>query len=127
MTNNRKTACSTPDPRLPCRDSERTSQPLLHGSTAQHCADGIDSQIRSSLVTEGDGEGESSMNILDIDDLAELFHCSREKLKRMARSGELPAFKFGKSWYVRADDLERLLSDKVQSSRHLRRIQEDSP
>lgn len=65
-------------------------------------------------------------NILDIQDIAELFTCSREKIKRMARSGELPAFKFGRRWYVLRDDLERFLSDKVQSSRHLRRIQESS-
>jgi hypothetical protein len=45
----------------------------------------------------------------------------------MARSGELPAFKFGKRWYVLRNDLERFLSDKVESSRHLRRIQEVSP
>jgi excisionase family DNA binding protein len=66
-------------------------------------------------------------NVLDVDDIAELFNCSREKIKRMARSGGLPAFKFGKHWYVLRDDLEHFLSDKVESSRHLRRIQESSP
>jgi excisionase family DNA binding protein len=128
MTNNRKVACSTPDPRPSCRASGRTHQSLLRGSTVQQCSDRVDRQRLSSLETaEADGEGERYVNILDIDDLAELFHCSREKLKRMARSGELPAFKFGKSWYIREEDLERFLSGKVQSSRHLRRIQEVSP
>jgi len=47
--------------------------------------------------------------VLDMFDVAELFKCSREKVKRMARSGELPAFKFGKHWYIRRDDLERFL------------------
>jgi excisionase family DNA binding protein len=42
--------------------------------------------------------GASCKNVLDIGDIAELFNCSREKVKRMARSGELPAFKFGKCW-----------------------------
>ena len=76
---------------------------------------------------EKGGIGAGSKNVLDIDDIAELFDCSREKVKRMARSGELPAFKFGKRWYVLRDDLEHFLSDKVESSRHLRRIQEVSP
>jgi excisionase family DNA binding protein len=48
--------------------------------------------------------------VLDIGDIAEMFNCSREKIKRMARRGEIPAFKFGKHWYVRRDDLERFLA-----------------
>ena len=63
-------------------------------------------------------------SVLDVQDVAEIFDCSREKIKRMARRGELPAFKFGKIWYVRPNDLERFLSNKVESNRHLRRIQE---
>ena len=56
--------------------------------------------------------------------MAALFRCSTEKIKRMARRGELPAFKFGKHWYVRQVDLERYLADRVESKGHLRRIQE---
>lgn len=63
--------------------------------------------------------------ILDVRDLAEIFKCSREKIKRMARQGKLPAFKFGKHWYVRQDDLERFLSNQVESEGHLRRDQEN--
>ena len=66
----------------------------------------------------------SEKSLLDIYDLAEIFKCSAEKIKRMARRGELPAFKFGKAWYVRSTDLERFLADAVESNRHLRRIQE---
>ena len=66
----------------------------------------------------------SEKSVLDIHDLAEIFNCSAEKIKRMARRGELPAFKFGKAWYVRPNDLERFLADAVESNRHLRRIQE---
>jgi excisionase family DNA binding protein len=58
---------------------------------------------------------------LDVCDVAEIFKCSREKVNRMARRGELPAFKFGNRWYVFQDDLERFV---VQSRCHLRRIQE---
>jgi excisionase family DNA binding protein len=62
--------------------------------------------------------------VLDVADVAELFKCSREKVKRMARRGELPAFKFGKHWYIRREDLERFLKESVESNGHLRRIQE---
>lgn len=78
-------------------------------------------------MEEGELTGTPQKDVLDIGDIAELFGCSREKVKRMARSGELPAFKFGKSWYVRQHDLERFLADKVESNRHLRCIQEVSP
>jgi hypothetical protein len=37
------------------------------------------------------------------------------------------AFKLGKCWYVRRNDLERFLAHKVESSCHLCRIQEVSP
>jgi excisionase family DNA binding protein len=66
-----------------------------------------------------------SGKVLDVRDLAEIFKCSREKIKRMARRGSLPAFKFGKHWYVRQDDLERFLANQVKSGCHLRRDQEN--
>ncbi len=60
-------------------------------------------------------------SVLDVRDLAQIFNCSAEKIKRMARRGELPAFKFGKIWYVRPNDLEQFLANAVESRRHLRR------
>ncbi len=107
-----------------------TGEPALHqqGLEPQSCSDGSEKQNRSTAATlESSQKGGDSESILDVSDVADLFHCSREKIKRMARSGELPAFKFGKRWYVLRHDLERFLSDKVESSRHLRRIQEVSP
>lgn len=50
--------------------------------------------------------------VFSVGKVAEIFKCSREKIKRMARRGELPAFKFGKRWYLRKDDLERVLSSR---------------
>ena len=67
---------------------------------------------------------DSITEVLDVRDVAEIFKCSREKIKRMARRGELPAFKFGKHWYLRKKDLERFLSGRVELNGHLRRIQE---
>ena len=53
--------------------------------------------------------------VLGVDELANLFRCSTEKVKRLARSGKLPAFKVGKSWFVRERDLE-LYIDRVLAS-----------
>jgi excisionase family DNA binding protein len=48
--------------------------------------------------------------VLGVDQLAEFFNCSTEKIKRLARRGELPAFKFGKTWFVREQDLEAYIT-----------------
>jgi excisionase family DNA binding protein len=77
-------------------------------------------RVEGGTGTLADGPTE----VLDVCDIAEIFKCSREKIKRMARRGELPAFKFGKHWYVRKDDLERFLTGRVELRRHLRRVQE---
>lgn len=59
--------------------------------------------------------------LLTVEQLASLFVCSKEKIKRMLRRGELPGFKFGKCWFVRSEDLEQELKTEVHSERHLRR------
>jgi excisionase family DNA binding protein len=48
-------------------------------------------------------------------EVAELFRCSSEKVKRQARAGKLPGFKFGKFWYFRRPDIDRIISQAVQS------------
>lgn len=53
--------------------------------------------------------------ILSVDQLASLFQCSTAKINRRSRSGELPAFKFGKSWFVRERDLETYIQRKLKS------------
>jgi excisionase family DNA binding protein len=65
------------------------------------------------------------MRVLGVDELAKIFDCSRESIKRKARAGELPAFKLGKFWYVREEDLEQHLSSTVHLNGHLRRVQEN--
>ena len=52
--------------------------------------------------------------ILGVDELALLFQCSTAKINRRSRSGELPAFKFGKSWFVRERDLETYIQRKLK-------------
>lgn len=63
--------------------------------------------------------------VFDVDRLASIFKCSTEKIKRMCRSGELPAFKFGKSWYVHEHALEQHLASAVQLRCHLRCSQQE--
>ena len=81
--------------------------------------------IGLSAQTNHGPSGSVSARVLDVGDLAEIFKCSREKIKRMARRGDLPAFKFGKHWFMRQDDLEHFLTNQVQSGCHLRRDQEN--
>jgi excisionase family DNA binding protein len=59
--------------------------------------------------------------VLGIDELAIFFGCSTEKIKRQARMGELPAFKFGKSWYVREQDLQSFIERAVETGADPRR------
>ena len=61
---------------------------------------------------------------MSVDDLCKIFNCSQEKVKRMARKGDLPAFKFGKAWHFFEEDVERFLRAAVNSRCHLRRDQE---
>lgn len=56
--------------------------------------------------------------VLGVDELAAFFGCSTEKIKRRARTRDLPAFKFGKSWYVREEDLHRYIQCAVESTRN---------
>ena len=87
-------------------------------------ANGTDQRDARQVVSEAERVAHAITEVLDVGDVAEIFKCSREKIKRMARRGELPAFKFGKHWYLRKDDLERYLSGRIELSGHLRRIQE---
>jgi excisionase family DNA binding protein len=65
------------------------------------------------------------MRVLGVGELATIFHCSTESIKRKARSGELPAFKLGKFWYVREEDLEQYLASAVNLNGHPCRDQEN--
>jgi excisionase family DNA binding protein len=85
---------------------------------------GTDQRDARQVESEAGAVADAITEVLDVGDVAEIFKCSREKIKRMARRGELPAFKFGKHWYLRKDDLEQYLSGRVQLNGHLRRIQE---
>lgn len=56
-------------------------------------------------------------------ELAAMFDYDPETIMRRARSGELPAFKFGKNWYFPKAEVSALIRE-LSSTRHLRRNKE---
>lgn len=56
-----------------------------------------------------------SDRLLTTAEVAEFFRCDPETVKRRARCGKLPAFKFGKFWYFRRADIDQMISQALQS------------
>lgn len=52
---------------------------------------------------------------LTVAEVARYFRCDPETVKRQARHGALPAFKFGKFWYFRRSEIEHWMAAAVQS------------
>lgn len=46
-------------------------------------------------------------------DVAHLFHCTVEKVQKMAASGELPAFRLGPEWRLRKEDLQAYIEKQI--------------
>jgi helix-turn-helix protein len=79
----------------------------------------LDSALPLSIESSRPVSDEKSCNsvlgkVFGVEELAAFFDCSTEKIKRRARAGELPAFKFGKSWFVRQRDLEIYIQRAVE-------------
>ena len=51
--------------------------------------------------------------LLTVSDLARRFRCDPETVKRQARSGKLPGFKFGKTWFFRPSDIEGMIDAAI--------------
>jgi len=60
---------------------------------------------------------------LSVKDLTDTFRCCAETIKRMARQGRLPGFKFGRRWFFPKKQVAELLA-RLSSAGHLRRDQE---
>jgi excisionase family DNA binding protein len=60
---------------------------------------------------------------LTADELAAIFSCHCETVKRMARAGTIPAFKFGRRWFFSKSALADL-PRRLSSGSHLRRDKE---
>ena len=77
---------------------------------------GLPTQAEPSRCLSDERTLSAPIKVLWVDEVASFFGCSTEKIKRLARSRELPAFKFGKSWYVREQDLEIYINRAVESN-----------
>ncbi len=59
-----------------------------------------------------DSRGETMYNAQK---LAKFFGVSVKTVRKWCETGKLPAFKIGKEWKVRVEDLQRLINSKVRS------------
>lgn len=81
---------------------------------------GSDQQLRTPVSV--------SERIFSVAEIAKIFACSTEKVKRKLRGNDpdgLRGFKFGRVWFVPQSELERYIQNALNSSGHLRRNQED--
>ncbi|QNI30852.1 helix-turn-helix domain-containing protein [Alloacidobacterium dinghuense] len=53
---------------------------------------------------------------LTVNEVAQLFRCDPETVKRQARSRKLPAFKFGKAWFFRPRDIDAMIDDAISAA-----------
>lgn len=51
-------------------------------------------------------------NYLTIEEVAKKLRVNKRTVYRLAVKGEIPAFKFGKSWRISSIKLEKLFEDK---------------
>lgn len=56
---------------------------------------------------------DSDSTFLTVSEVAQLFRCDRETVKRQARSGKLPGFKFAKTWFFRPSDIDAMISNAI--------------
>jgi excisionase family DNA binding protein len=56
--------------------------------------------------------------LLDGDEAARLLHLHPKTLERLARAGQIPAYKVGKRWLFRASELDGWLRSGVHSECH---------
>lgn len=61
------------------------------------------------------------MPLLDAEKLAAELRCSVEKVYRMAREGEIPVFRVGRSWRFDLDEVKVELSTPAQTDAWVRK------
>jgi hypothetical protein len=52
----------------------------------------------------------------NVSEVASIFRCDPETVKRQARSGRLPGFKFGKSWFFRWQDINSMIDTAINAA-----------
>lgn len=60
-------------------------------------------------------------DVINSDECAELLLCSTEHVEELARNGEIPGLKFGRSWIFVYRDLLDFLADKARDEADSRR------
>ncbi|WP_119157468.1 helix-turn-helix domain-containing protein [Caldimonas tepidiphila] len=61
------------------------------------------------------------------EECAELLHCSADQVEELARAGDIPGLKLGRSWlFVRADLLD-YLAEKARAEAAERRAKREQP
>ena len=58
---------------------------------------------------------------IDSTQCAELLRCTREQIEELARSGEIPGLKLGRSWLFVRQDLLAYLAEKAREEAEQRR------
>jgi hypothetical protein len=53
--------------------------------------------------------------LFNVSEVASIFRCDPETVKRQARSGKLPGFKFGKSWFFRWQDINSMIDNAIHA------------
>lgn len=59
--------------------------------------------------------------ILTVGEVAAFFRCDPETVKRRARSGKLPGFKFGKFWLFRQHDIDKMIDRSIDDAQREQR------
>jgi len=75
----------------------------------------IPSQLLPSQLLPSPPLPSQSDRLLITAEVAAFFHCNAETVKRRARCGKLPAFKFGKLWLFRPADIGKTILQGRQS------------
>lgn len=60
---------------------------------------------------------DKSDKLINVQELANFFGVSDQTIWRWCKSGKLPAFKIGSQWKIRQSDLNRIINNKVNSSK----------
>jgi Helix-turn-helix domain len=63
----------------------------------------------------------TNVGVLTVGEVAAFFRCDPETVKRQARRGRLPGFKFGKFWYFRQQDIDNMIDTELASAREEKR------
>jgi hypothetical protein len=92
----------------------------LHNAQDRHdFAEFGDSRPHIESVARMNQEGllATDAGLYTVSDLAAFFHCDPETVKRRARGGRFPGFKFGKTWLFRGRDINAMIDGEIDATR----------